>query len=186
MDGLKISQQNRKAVELVILVKAGTTVRNMDPMKKSSREEVLLRKYMQIINKIEDIHFEDESVRAGMLAGYKGAKKSLTGATLLRKLELEMKDIRKFAAKFPGFNNPTELPSGTTQLSHMNRPVIVKLWKSRYPVKLLLLLLHCSLTFFKLFIDHCCLLSCPNTRKLLALIMMMKQMYISIYLFHGG
>ena len=101
MDGLKISQQNRKAVELVILVKAGTTVRNMDPMKKSSREEVLLRKYMQIINEIEDIHFEDESVQAGMLAGYKGAKKSLTGATLLRKLEFEMKDIRKFVAKFP-------------------------------------------------------------------------------------
>jgi hypothetical protein len=119
MDGVKISQQNRKAVELIILVKAGTTVRNMDPMKKSSREEVLLRKYMQIINEIEDIHFEDESVRAGMLAGYKGAKKSLTGATLLRKLELEMKDIRKFATKLPGFNNPTELPSKTTQLSHI-------------------------------------------------------------------
>ena len=41
----------------------------MDPMKKSSRKEVLLRKYMQIINEIEDIHFEDESVQAGMLVG---------------------------------------------------------------------------------------------------------------------
>jgi hypothetical protein len=81
MDGVKISQQNRKVVELVILVKAGTTVQNMNPMKKSSHKEVLLWKYMQIINEIEDIHFEDESVRASMLAGYKGAKKSLTGAT---------------------------------------------------------------------------------------------------------
>ncbi len=52
IDGVKISQQNRKAVELVILVEAGTTVRNMDPMKKSSHEEVLLRKYMQIIKEI--------------------------------------------------------------------------------------------------------------------------------------
>jgi hypothetical protein len=54
----------------------------MDQMKKSSRKEVLLWKYMQIINEIEDIPFKDESVWAGMLAGYKGAKKSLTGATL--------------------------------------------------------------------------------------------------------
>ncbi len=129
---MKISQQNRKVVEVVILVEAGTTVQNMDLMKKSSLKEVLLQKYMQIIIKdIEDIHFEDESVRAGMLAGYKVAKKSLTEATLSRKLKLdEMKDIRKFAAKFPGFNNPTELPSGTTRLSHMKRLVIVKLWKS--------------------------------------------------------
>ncbi len=69
MDGVNISQQNRKAVELLILVKAGTTVQNMDPMKKLLREEVLLQKYMQIINKIEDIQFEDESMWAGMLAG---------------------------------------------------------------------------------------------------------------------
>jgi hypothetical protein len=34
MDGVKISQQNRKVVELVILVEAGTTIRNMDPTKK--------------------------------------------------------------------------------------------------------------------------------------------------------
>jgi hypothetical protein len=54
MDGVKISQQNRKAVELVILVEAGTTIQNMDPMKKSSHKEVLLQKYMQIMNKIED------------------------------------------------------------------------------------------------------------------------------------
>jgi hypothetical protein len=113
----------------------------MDLMKKSSREEVFLRKYTQIINEIEDIQFEDEPAWAGMLAGYKGAKKSLTGATLLRKLEIEMKDIRKFASKFPEFNNPAELPSGTTQLSNMKRPVIVKLWKLQYPLKLLLILL---------------------------------------------
>jgi hypothetical protein len=141
---------------------------------------------MQIINKIEDIHFEDESVRAGMLAGYKGAKKSLTGVTLLMKLEFEMKDIRNFEAKFPGFNNPMELPSGTTQLSNMKRPVIVKLWKLRHPVKLLSILLHCSLTCFKLFIDHCCRFSCLNTRTSLVLIMMVMHMSIIIDTLHGG
>jgi hypothetical protein len=134
LEGIKISQQNRKAVELVILVEAGTFVRNMDPMKKLNREEVLLSKYMNIINEIEDVLFEDNSMRADMLNGYKGAKKELSGTNLLRKLDAEMRDVRKFAAKFPGLNNPSELPSGTTQLSHMKKPVIIKLWKKKYLV----------------------------------------------------
>ena len=44
MDGAVIDQQNRKAVELAILVEAGTKVRDMDPMKKATREQVLHRK----------------------------------------------------------------------------------------------------------------------------------------------
>jgi hypothetical protein len=36
MEGIKINQQNRKAVELVILVEVGTFVCNMDPMKNRS------------------------------------------------------------------------------------------------------------------------------------------------------
>jgi len=44
MDGALIDQQNRKAVELAILVEAGTKVRDMDPMKKATREQVLHRK----------------------------------------------------------------------------------------------------------------------------------------------
>jgi hypothetical protein len=134
MEGIKISHQNRKAVELVILVEAGTFVCNMDPMKKSKREEVLLSKYMNIMNEIEDVLFEDDSVRADMLNGYKGTKKELSGTNLLRKLDAEMRDVRKFTAKFPGFNNPSELPSGTTQLRHMKKPVIIKLWNKKYPV----------------------------------------------------
>jgi hypothetical protein len=89
---------------------------------------------MNIINEIEDVHFEDDSVRADMLNGYKGAKKELLGPNLLQKLEAEMRDIRKFAAKFAGFNNPSKLPSRTTQLHHMKKPVIIKLWKKKYPV----------------------------------------------------
>jgi hypothetical protein len=58
--------------------------------------------------------FEDDSVWGDMLNGYKGAKKELSGPNLLRKLNAEMRDVRKFAAKFPGFNNPSGLPSGTT------------------------------------------------------------------------
>jgi hypothetical protein len=69
-----------------------------------------------------------------MLNRYKGTKKQLSGENLLRKLDLEMRDVRKFASKFPGFNNPAELPSGMTQLHQMKNPVIVKLWTKLYPV----------------------------------------------------
>ena len=136
MDGNKIDQQNRKAVELAILVEAGTVVRNMDPMKKANREQVLLRKYTEIIQELEDGCFEDATIRGDMLAGYKGgkARQGLSGANLLRKLEREMTDVRKFAVKFPGFNNPAGLPSGLTRLRDMKAPVVAKLWKSKYPV----------------------------------------------------
>jgi hypothetical protein len=36
-------------------------------MKRSRRNEVLLSGYMNIINEIEDVHFEDDCVWAGML-----------------------------------------------------------------------------------------------------------------------
>jgi hypothetical protein len=136
MDGNKIDQQNRKAVELAILVEAVTVVCNMDPMKKATCEQVLLRKYIELIQEIEDGCFEDATIRCDMLSGYKGgkARQGLSGANLLRKLEREMTDIRKFAVRFPGFNNPAGLPSGLTQLRDMKARVVATLWKSKYPV----------------------------------------------------
>jgi hypothetical protein len=90
MEGVQINQQNRKVVELVFLVEAGTFVQNMDPMKKVKHEEVLLRKDMNIINEIEDGNFENDTVQGDILNGNKDAKKKLSGANLLRKLEVEM------------------------------------------------------------------------------------------------
>ena len=43
MDGATINQQNRKAVEIAMLVEAFTKVRDMDLMKKATRENILLR-----------------------------------------------------------------------------------------------------------------------------------------------
>jgi hypothetical protein len=80
------------------------------------------------------VHFEDDTVRVDMLNGYKGPKKELLGPNLLRKLNVEMRGVHKFAAKFSGFNNPSKLPSRRTQLRHMKKPVIIKPWKKKYPV----------------------------------------------------
>jgi hypothetical protein len=133
MEGEPIRHSNRKAVEMALLVEAGTMVRNMDTMKKSDRENVLLRKYIALIDEIEDECFESPSVRDVMKKRYRGAKKDLTGESLLRKLDAEMRELRKFASKFPGFSNPSSLPSGTTQLSQMKIPAIVDIWKKTYP-----------------------------------------------------
>jgi hypothetical protein len=149
MDGALIDQQNRKAVELAILVEAGTKVRDMDPMKKATREQVLHRKYLEIINELEDNCFEDTAIRTDMTTMFKGgkARQGLSGSNLLRKLEREMTEVRKFAVKFPGFNNPAGLPSGLIQLRDMKAPVVAKLWKTKYPVMSFLIVtsLFCSL-----------------------------------------
>jgi hypothetical protein len=49
-----------------------------------------------------------------MLWQYSGGKKQLTGATLWRKMEKVMTDMRLFAYKFPVVNSTSDLPSGLT------------------------------------------------------------------------
>ena len=53
MDGEKISPSNRKAVELVLLIEAGTYVRGLNPMRKQQMGEMILKKYQHLIG---DIH----------------------------------------------------------------------------------------------------------------------------------
>ena len=48
MDGNKISEANRAAVEVCILVEAGAAVRSMDPMKKEKKEKAFFNKYMWV------------------------------------------------------------------------------------------------------------------------------------------
>jgi hypothetical protein len=49
MERATISDKNCKAVELAIMIEAGTTVREMDPMKKEAKEMVFLNSYMSIL-----------------------------------------------------------------------------------------------------------------------------------------
>jgi hypothetical protein len=104
MDGEKISHSNLKAVELVILIKAGTYVCGLNLMRKAQMGEIILTKYQGLIEGIKDHHFLCETVRGGMLKGYKGAKKSLTGETLWQKMEKEMTQVKTFALRFPGMS----------------------------------------------------------------------------------
>ena len=93
-----------------------------------------MRKYTSIINNIEDNQLKMVSVRAVMLWQYSGGKKQLTGATLWRKMEKVMTDMRLFASKFPGVNSTSNLPSGLTQLCHMKQSYILLLWIEENPV----------------------------------------------------
>jgi hypothetical protein len=63
MERALISEDNRKAVELAIMVEAGTTVREMDPMKKEIKEKAFLNSYVSIIEEIPDERFEDIRTR---------------------------------------------------------------------------------------------------------------------------
>ncbi len=128
MEQALISEENCKAVELVIMIEAGTTVREMDPMKKEAKEKAFLNSYVSIIHKIPDEHFDQAAVCPAMLLAYKGArKKILEGGTVWGKYKSELNEARKFALKFPGVDNLSKLPSGTAQLHHMKKPLIIKL-----------------------------------------------------------
>jgi hypothetical protein len=86
MEWMLISAENRKAVELVIMIEGGTTVREMDPMKKETKEKAFLNSYVSIIQEIPDKHFDQAALCPAMLVAYKGArKKILEGGTLWRK-----------------------------------------------------------------------------------------------------
>ena len=54
-----------------------------------------------------------------------------------RYYENQLNKLRKFAYKFPGVGNVSELSSKTTQLKQMRLPLIIKLWKEKYPVSVL-------------------------------------------------
>ncbi len=136
MERAQISEDNHKGVELAIMVEASTTVREMDPMKKVVKEKTFLNSYVSIIQEIPDEHFEHGAIGPAMLLAYKGARKKIfEGGTLWRKYENELNEVRKFALKFPGVGNLSRLPSGTAQLEQMKRPLIIKLWKEKYPTE---------------------------------------------------
>ena len=128
MNGSRICNHNPKAVELAILAKAGTYVRGLDPMKRAKQEDILMWKYLHIVNNIEDELFENKEVRDAMRLNYKGAKKGggFTSATVYRKQETEINNIHKFAAKFPGVGDMSKLPSGSTQVRDMMKPYIIR------------------------------------------------------------
>jgi hypothetical protein len=101
-------------------------------MKKDLKEKVFLNSYVSIIWEIPNE--QNEAICLAMLIAYKGDKKRiLEGGTLWRKYESELKEVRKFSLKFPSIGNLSKLPSGTTQHQRMKHPLIIKLWKEKYP-----------------------------------------------------
>ena len=155
MDGHKIRESNRAAVELCLLSEAGAFVRNMDPMKKDIKERAFFAKYILIVDEIEDDQFVDKAlVREKMRRIYKGAKKDHTAQSLWRKYEQELTLLRTFAKKILGIGNLAELPSGSTQLRHMKTPLVQSLRKEKNPVRN-----YCHLTSITLFLlpqRKCC------------------------------
>ena len=138
LDGSCISNCNRKAVKLAILAEAGTYVRGLDPMKRAKQEDIFMRKYLHIVNNIEDELFKNKPVQDAMRSNCKGAKKKggrFTSANVYQKQKTEINNIRKFVAIFPGVGDMSILPSGLTQVRDMMKSYIIQLWKLKHPVR---------------------------------------------------
>ena len=138
MERHPINEDNRRAVEIAVMVEAGSIVRELGTMTKESREKKYYEEYLGLISDIPSDRFEDESVREEMKVRFKGMRKGgdMTPTNLLRKYEGELASLKKFAYKFPGFGNSSKLPSGTAQLQQLRRPFVAKLWAENNPVSL--------------------------------------------------
>jgi hypothetical protein len=129
-------EENRKSVELAIMVEAGANVREMGVMTKELRANRFLSEYISIIAEIPDSMFEDDMMRASMQCRFKGMRKGdMSAENLLRKYESDLTTLRRFAYKFPGVGNLSKLPSGTAQLQQLRRPLVAKLWVEKNPVR---------------------------------------------------
>jgi len=103
MDGEFIHDENRKSVELAVMVEAGANVREMGVMTKELRANRFHNEYMIILSDIPDSRFGEEGLRASMMHRFKGMRKGeMTAENLLHKYEGELAALRRFAYKFPG------------------------------------------------------------------------------------
>ena len=140
-----IKDENRKSVELAIMVEAGANVREMGTMTKELRALRFQSEYISIISEIPDSRFEDDGLRASMQLRFKGMRKGeMTAENLLRKYESELTTLRRFAYKFPGVGNLSKLPSGTTQLQQLRHPLVAKLWVKKNPVREVFVIVSCA------------------------------------------
>ncbi len=73
------SEENLKAVELAIMIEAGTTVREIFLMKKEAMEKVFLNSYVRIIQEIPDDRFDQVSVCPAMLLAYRCKEETIGG-----------------------------------------------------------------------------------------------------------
>lgn len=135
MERMPIKDSNRKSVELAIMVEAGSAVREMSTMKKDQRATSFLHEYLDILANIPDSRFDEPITRRNMEQRFKGMRSGeMTAENMLRKYETEMTTLKKFSYKFGNLSN---LPSGTTQLQQMRKPIVAKLWVEKFPVSLM-------------------------------------------------
>ena len=66
---MSVSENNRRAVELAIMVEAGSAVREMSTMTKEMRSKCLHREHLGLISKMSDSCFFDGSVRHSRACG---------------------------------------------------------------------------------------------------------------------
>ena len=91
MEREMIKEENRKSVELAVMVEAGANVREMGVMTKELRANHFHSEYVSILADIPDSRFGEDGLRASMQHRFKGMRKGEMSADhLLRKYESEL------------------------------------------------------------------------------------------------
>ncbi len=104
-------------------------------MKKEERERLFLSEHMNNFRTIPDSNFESAGICTKMLCYFKGAcQKEMDGGQMWRYYENELNEVNKFAYKFLGVGNISQLPSGTNQLRQMRRSMVLKIWREMHLV----------------------------------------------------
>jgi hypothetical protein len=75
MEHYPISEENRRSVELAIMVDAGLIVREMGTMTKERREQAFYQEYMSLISEIPSERFVEDGVCLQMQLRFKGMRK---------------------------------------------------------------------------------------------------------------
>ena len=137
MERYQISEENRRSVELAIMVEAGSIVREMGTMTKERREQAYYQEYMSLISDIPIERFVESGVCLQMQLRFKGMRKGgdMNPTNLHRKYETEKTTLKNYAYKIPGIGNLSKLPSGTAQLQQLRRPLVAKLWAEQNPAR---------------------------------------------------
>ena len=68
------------------MVEAGTTVREMDPMKKEVKEKAFLNSYVSIIQEIPDERFEHAAIGPAMLLAYRCSEENIGGRDVVEEV----------------------------------------------------------------------------------------------------
>ena len=122
-----ITEKNRRAVEICILLEAGQAVDEGATTDENRLHENMRVIYTRLLRDIPSDHFESDAVYDAMMLQLKGGKEpSFSGKMLWRQQKEARKNVRSLAAEMPGAASFNSLPSGNSLRDAMKKLICKK------------------------------------------------------------